>query len=389
MISPEEIKQQALKWWPQVLQNHVNGEPFFPRMIERIGKVRSGDVRQQFEKVQHEVERLFLQSKKESGSGYRVETDGVNFRRSGSHDLPKRIAFDSFEDYLTVTAKKKEWTTFTRNLELILGQLPVLKDWAYNNVLWLTKNDTDWNIILQVCLYFISTPRPQLYIRQLPIEVHTKFIEENSALLQSLLDFIMPDHIRDSRQKKFAERYFLKHDEPIIRTRLLHESVTFHAGIKDFSIPLSTFHSLNLPCKRILISENKMTFLTLPEVPSSIAVWSGGGFNISYLKDIYWWADKEIYYWGDMDAHGFQMLHQIRTYYPHTVSLMMDMKAYKLFEQFAVSTSASFSGELSLLNSEEQTTLDFLRSNAERNRLEQERIPQWYVADYIAKNIKG
>jgi hypothetical protein len=388
MISPDEIKQQTERWWPQVLQSHIQGESFFPRTIDRIGKVRSGDVRQQFEKVQNEVEHLFSQSKNEKGIGYKVETAGVNFRRTGSHELPDRIVLESLQDYLFVTNKKKQWSVFVKNLDLILTTLPVLKEWASKNLLWLSKNEVEWNNILLVCHYFLSVPQPQLYIRQLPIEVHTKFIEENAPLLQSLLDFLIPDHIRERRSKKIAERYFLQYDEPLIRTRVLDDSLSFQNGIKDLSISLSSFHLLNLNCKRILISENKMNFLTLPDVYSSVAIWSGGGFSISYLKGIEWLADKEIYYWGDIDEHGFLMLHQIRTYYPQTKSLMMDRQTFTLFEKYAVTTSASFKGELSLLNHEEQITFDLIRSVAQRNRLEQERIPQSYVVETLASVIR-
>ena len=48
--------------------------------------------------------------------------------------------------------------------------------------------------------------------------------------------------------------------------------------------------------------ENKMNFLTLPLQPDSIAVWSGGGFNISFLKEIPWMTHVQNYYWGDLDA---------------------------------------------------------------------------------------
>jgi hypothetical protein len=387
MISPEEIKHQATSWWPLVLQCHIRGEQFFPRVIDRIGKVKSGEVHQQFGKVQNEVEHLFHQSKNERGSGYWVETASKNFRRSGSHELPERIIVQSLEDYLYITGKKKEWSVFVRNLELVLGNLPKLKEWTFKNVSPLYKDEIDWNNILQVCQYFLSEPRPQLYIRQLPIEVHTKFIEENATLLQSLLDFLIPEHIRQSGQKKFAEHYFLKYDEPLIRIRVLDEALSFQNNIKDISLPLSSFLSLNLNCRRILISENKMNFLTLPDVHSSVAIWSGGGFNISYLKGIQWLASKEIYYWGDIDEHGFLMLHQIRTYYPQTKSLMMDKQTFALFENYAVTTPASFTGELSMLNPDELSTFDFIRSAAKRNRLEQERIPQSYVVETLTSMI--
>lgn len=383
MISPEEIKQQALKWWTPVLQSHIRGENCFPRTIDRIGKIRSGDVRQQFEKVQNEVEMLLRHSKGETGIGYLVEKSSYNFRRSGSHELPNRIIVETLEDYLHITGKKKEWNVFIQNLKRVVAAIPVLKQWALSNTSWLMKGDIDWTNIILVCEYFLSKPRPDLYIRQLPIPVHTKFIEENSFLLQSLLDFLIPEHVRDTNLKKVSERYFLRYDEPLIRIRILDKALSFQNNIQDMSIPISSFRSLNLDCHRILITENKMNFLTLPDVPEAIAIWSGGGFNVSYLKGIDWLANKQIYYWGDIDEHGYQILHQLRSYYSHAISIMMDEKTYRSFDLYAVTTEVASLGELSLLNESEKRMLKLLQTTPFKNRLEQERISQEYVVDYI------
>jgi hypothetical protein len=378
MISPEEIKHQAIRLWNQVLVGYINGNRFLPIQIDRIGKVRPGDVHQQFEKIQNEIETLFRQSKNETGIGYIVKKSEYKFRRSGSHELPESIVIESLDDFLHVTGKKKEWVAFVRNYELLAGSIPALKEWSATNTSWLLKKEADWTSILLVCHYFLSTPRPDLYIRQLPVQIHTKFIEENAPLLQSLLDFLIPEHIRDNSQKRFAERFFLKFDEPLIRIRILDDMLQFQNNIKDLSIPLSSFRSLSLNCNRILIAENKMNFLTLPEVPGSVALWSGGGFNISYLKNIEWLKHEQIYYWGDIDEHGFQILHQLRSYYPGAESILMDLKTYTDFEKFAVSTPPASIGELSFLNANELEVLNMLRLNPEKNRLEQERISQEY-----------
>jgi hypothetical protein len=52
MITSDEIKKQAAKWWKSFLQSYISGEPFFPKRINRIGKVRPTDVTSQFETIQ-------------------------------------------------------------------------------------------------------------------------------------------------------------------------------------------------------------------------------------------------------------------------------------------------------------------------------------------------
>ncbi|TFF40670.1 Wadjet anti-phage system protein JetD domain-containing protein [Mucilaginibacter psychrotolerans] len=387
MISPEEIKLQALKWWKPFLQSYIANENFFPRQIDRIGKVKPGQITRQFETLQQEIELLYRESKNEIGNGYLIKTAGRNFRRSGPHDLPDSIEFETADDYLHFIAKKKEWKLFQRNYELLSGSFPHLKGWIVNHVTLLTVADKNWLDIIQVCKYFLISPRPNLYLRQLPIQVHTKFIEDNTAVVQSLLDFLIPDHIRNKDQKRFAERYFLKHDEPLVRIRILDERLALHKDIMDVSIRLSDFEKTVFDCDYVLIAENKMNFLTLPFLKSTIAVWSGGGFNVSYLKNSEWLAGKNIYYWGDIDEHGFQILHQLRSYYPSTKSVMMDRLTYDTFEPYAAQGERNTSERLSLLSTAEAELYAFIKLQPDKNRLEQEKITQYYIDQELRKII--
>jgi len=142
----------------------------------------------------------------------------------------------------------------------------------------LTDLSISWTDVLQVCLYFIQNPRPDLYIRQLPIEVHTKFIEQNAALLFSPLDFLIPTDIRNPKESRVGW-YYLCYDEPLIRMRVLDRTlqlidiVQINPGtppsdrgnkLTDISLPVSDFNRLGLSVKSVVIAEIKMNFLTLP-----------------------------------------------------------------------------------------------------------------------------
>ena len=129
MISPEDIRQQALKWWEPFLQSQLTGAPFFPKQIDRIGKVKPGQITRQFETLQNEITLLYKASKNEKGIGYRIITAGKNFRRSGAHELPDCICFDTAEDYMHVTGKGKDWQLFLTNYRLISTELPQAEKW--------------------------------------------------------------------------------------------------------------------------------------------------------------------------------------------------------------------------------------------------------------------
>jgi len=387
MISPEDIRQQALKWWKPFLKSIISGETFFPREIDRIGKPRSGEITGRFDGLQDEIAALYKKSKNETGAGYWVKTAERNFRRTGTHQLPNSIIFETTDDYLDFIRKKTELERFRNNYQLITQTLPQLHGWVFQDPLPLTFPEVDWQGILAVCAYFISNPRPDLYVRQLPISVHTKFIEENAILLQSLLDFLIPEHIRDRNQKKLVDRYFLLRDEPLTRLRILDPALALPNNILDFSIRLSNFESSSWQNKNLVITENKMNFLALPDLPLTIAIWSGGGFMVSYLRNAQWLRDKNIFYWGDLDEHGFQILHQLRSYYSQTQSIMMDKPTFDMFQQFAVAGERNKAESLSLLNEEEHLLYETLKSRPGNNRLEQEKIPQAYADAFLLRTI--
>ncbi|MFW2475390.1 MAG: Wadjet anti-phage system protein JetD domain-containing protein [Sediminibacterium sp.] len=389
MIQPGDIKIKALKWWPPLLESYVKGEVFFPKSIEKIGKIKAGDITNNYGLLYAAVKELYSHSKNNTGAGYSVKTIDKKFRRTGEHELPDAIEFETLEDYLAFTSKKKDWIYFTANYTKLISVLPALKEWCLVNVLALCDHSVDWDNIIKVCNYFLEVPRPHLYIRQLPIKVHTKFIQENEVLLQSLLDFLIPGHIRDSVNRKFEERYYLKYSEPLVRIRNLDERVESYLGLYDLSLPLSDFEKRKWKCKYVFIAENKMNFLTLPNTNDAIAIWSGGGFMVSYLKNADWLKGKEIFYWGDIDEHGFQVLHQIRSYFPRTTSLMMDMETYESFKQFAVQGKRNKAEILHLLNVEENLLYQYLKSNPNHNRLEQEKIHQSYVERKILERISS
>lgn len=379
MISPEEIQKQALSWWKPILQSYISGVSFFPRTIDRIGKVKSAGITGNLELLREQISRLHLHSKSNTGLGYKVRTVNQTFRRAGSQEVPDNIEFESIDDYLSFVQKKEEWKYFQQHYELLVVTFASLKDWAYEYCLSMTDPDIQWADILKVCQYFVAHPRPNLYLRQLPIAVHTKFIEHNTVLIQSLLDFLIPEHIRNAGQQRFAERFYLRYDEPLIRVRILDMSMLVAGSLSDISIPLSDFQKMNIPVERIIITENKMNFLTLPSMPGGIAIWSGGGFNVSYLREIGWMKGIQIYYWGDIDEHGFQILHQIRSYYVSVESLMMDRGTFERFKQFAVDGMRSKAERLELLTGEEEEMYRELKTMERGNRLEQEKIPQGFV----------
>jgi hypothetical protein len=172
MITPKEIQEQCLKWWKEILSSTIDSAPYFPKEISRIGKVRSKDILNKLSDYKASIELLKRGSKENGKIGYSLIIVERLFDKIGKQPVPERISIDRIEDYLKVTGKEKEYQIFLKNLSLINNELPLLINWIKANATKLIEHNT-WLDTLKVCKYFLKTPKPNKYIRQLPIDIHT------------------------------------------------------------------------------------------------------------------------------------------------------------------------------------------------------------------------
>ena len=387
MIGPQEIRKQAERWYREYLRSTATGEQFFPKDV-RFGKIKAADTLSEYRRIREELAELVNGSREGLGYGYSIEFVVRKDRKTGEQRFPQRISFLNEGDYLRFLGKEKEARAFKRDAQVIITTLPRLSDWVLADPLTVVKYGGSWSSLLAVCRYFVAHPSPGLYIRELPLEFPTKFVEEHKTVLRSLLDQLIPERI-DNDEAEFEKRFHLKYDEPLIRLMVLDEELSRQrfGGLRDLSIPQSAFNSLHPDCTTVLILENKTSFsniynfLTLPEMNKSIAVF-GKGFQLNLLKNAHWLADKRILYWGDIDCHGFQILSQLRSYFPQTRSLMMDRETFETFRNYGVAGAETAVKHLPHLAPEEELFAHLLRLR-DKNRLEQEKIPHQYALQKI------
>ena len=383
-MKPEEIKKQAERWYRDFLISSIKGEHFFPKDL-RFGKVKSLETLENFQKIYKEIQNLRNKSKEQLGYGYLIEFIKRKDQKIGEQLFPNRIYFENETDFLKFINKEKEYKEFKLTINQITNTIPLLQEWILLYPLKVIENLGKWTDLVKVCNFFIANPRPNLYIREIPLELHTKFIEENKAIIRSLLDFLIEEH-NNKEESQFERRFCLKYDEPLIRLRILDEEIAekYLSGLTDLSIPQTEFNILNIRCKRVFILENKtnfsniFNFLSLPHMKNSIAIF-GRGFGLGLLKDAKWLSNKQIIYWGDIDTQGFQILSQLRLHFPHTQSLMMDFETFNEFKQFTVTGIKTDINQLSNLTAEEFQLFKYVSNLNDKNRLEQERINQSFV----------
>lgn len=369
MITPIEIKKKATSKYKAYLQSIVEGESFNPIVI--IGDKRPNENTAKFEE---ELTQLIGRSKEKIGYGYTIEYQTVKTKRHGIQDVPISISFQTEYDYLKYINEEKATAKFKKDITCILSSFPELKDWIYKYPVKVIDND--WESLLKVCKYFKDSPKPHLYIRELPIQVHTKFIENQKSIIRELLDIVIAEKNNDD-EKQFERRFNLKYDEPIVRFRILDNAISqqLFGGLDDLSIPISEFQNLSLPIQTVYVVENKINMLTFPIIKDSIVIW-GHGFGVDIMKNVEWLNSKKIYYWGDLDVQGFQILSEFRTQFKQVQSFFMDRYTFDKYFEGDKGTVTNVEKEL-CLTQEECDMYKFLKEN--NFRLEQEKIPHEYA----------
>lgn len=379
MITPDGVVAKLERQYPNFLRSRLRNESLFPLSLS-VGTPPKKD----FLELHRAIETLKSASKDKLGYGYVITWEQVNMRGVDRQTLPVRITVETENDYLRILRKKREFEDFLADVELICARIPELNTWSDTYPLDVIKYHGEWEYLLRVCEYFKAHPRPNYYIRELPIAVHTKFIEEHVGILRQLLDHVLPDAFIKREESDFARRYGLRYDEALVRFRLLDSTLQSKLNLvfDDLSVPISAFKTFDLSAFMCIIVENKMNFLTLPPLEGTIGIF-GSGFKVEVLSQTHWLANCLIYYWGDLDAQGFQILSQLRGFFPHVASLMMDENTLAAFKERIRKGRETKIVELPYLTLPERILYEQLVVH--NLRLEQEQIDDLYVKEQLQR----
>lgn len=228
MISPDDVRAKALKLWDtqRVQRAHLEGASLFPWEIS-IPKPTARELSDDYSRLRTAVQKLKEGAKTKDGRGYLIEYARINHRRLGSQDMPCKAVVATLEDFLHLTAKRRQHEKFVDLVRTILAEQPELKALLHRRPALVLDHADDWTRLLAVCRYFQKNRRPGLYMRQLDITgVDTKFIETRRAIIADLLSIVLPSDAmmetsRSLSDHGFEERFGLKFEPPLIRFRML------------------------------------------------------------------------------------------------------------------------------------------------------------------------
>lgn len=379
MITLDEIHKKAFRRYEDYLRSLVNGKSFFPLIIPADKKLDKGGG---VSNIIEQLNPIYRRSKEAIGFGYSLQTVTTN-GKMGPITTIKKLWFSSEEDYLKYLEKEAEVKLFKEQLAVVLSEYPILKELFSQSPTLIIDYLNQWDSLIKVCRYFEINTHKGLYIRELPVAVHTKFVERNKDVVLRLLSTIAP-HLINPEGDTFQEKLGLREKHNLIRIRFLDDNLQVLAGFKEIGITETEINLLNIPCKRVFIIENDIAALTFPQVENAIVLF-GKGFNVASLKHVQWLNEKDIYYWGDLDVHGFEILSQIRSYFAHTKSLLMDIDTVKLFQyEKWHENSTKYRNELERLYENEKAAYNYITDRDAPIRLEQEQIPLSIVRESLS-----
>ena len=396
MVSPEEIKIKAARKYKDFLRYEIDllfGKPeesFFPLTI----RADTGNVNDDLLQRQKDLQSLIAKSKNKTGSGYTLELETVQSRRNGEQTSISRILFETKDDFLSFINENKSYKRFYNAIELVkeshLLSNEKICEWSksqLNDLLSEPESSHYWSDICLCAEWLNKNQDSKLYIREIPLPVHTKFIEQNEKIIQSLTD-------KAGSPLSFEETFGLRTESDFVRFRSLSTNALFPfsaINLSECQITIENFKKLDdsflSQIKNIFIVENKMVYLTFPQVPNSICIW-GQGYKVNTLNSIDWFNSKNIYYFGDLDEHGFDILSSYRRYYSNIQSFCMNQSDWINHLQYAVEGKKLDGNQIPQnLTKAEKETFQIIRTS-KNNRLEQERISISYIQEKIQNIIE-
>lgn len=397
MISPKEIQERARKLWTsgRPLRATLPGTqdtPFFPCSVP-FRRHTAQEWLESFAKLRSALAALQAQSKAVTGAGYTLVLRETSHQKLGRLRIPDAITFDSIEDLAACAGQTDSLRRFRHVARLITEREPRLLGWLADRPSVALECEPALTRLLDTAAHLQAHPRPKRYARELGIAgVDSKFIEANRRVLSEWLDRLLPAEAIDAAvsgltDHGFERRYGLCFEEPQIRFRWLDLSRTF-GGISDATVPLSQLAAYRPRCNLVLITENKINFLTIPPRTDTLALF-GSGYAIDLLRAIPWLSDQSIYYWGDLDTHGFAILSRLREAFPNTRSFLMDRETLLMHREFWTEelSATRVLRELQGLDPDERALYDDLRHDrlGDRVRLEQERVKYPWVERAVSE----
>jgi hypothetical protein len=375
---PADLRAQVQKLWDKG-ELLAGGEAAFPRRLVLKGPT-SDELAQRFDSVRAWIAEL------QAMPHCRIELRQVAHRVLGANAVPQTAWVDNLDAALAWIGKRREAERYRTLCAVTMERQPALLPWLARRPLRALELADAWSRLLDVVEWMRAHPRCGLYLRQLDIVgVHSKFIEMHRGVLGELLELALPADAIDAAAAgagQFLLRYGFREKPARIRFRVLDDALAILPGTRqaDITLDAASFAALAPSARRVFVTENEINFLAFPAVPDSLAIF-GAGYGWDALAQARWLERCALHYWGDIDTHGYAILDQLRSRFPHAQSLLMDRATPMAHQPAWGHEPDQVAHDLLRLNEDERMLYDALRDNLIQPglRLEQERIGFYWL----------
>ena len=373
MLTTEAIKTKANNKYNSFLRALVEDINYFPLEIKGNKNFSTLDYTQAFDLFQ----KLNDNSKAKKGYGY-----SFSYEKTNKIKITK-VYFETETDYLKFIKKETQTKTFKENIKILRRTLPISNQIIISNLSKILKWDVaTCNNIALISSFIIKNPESNLYQRELPISVPTKFLEKNISTITSFIsNFIELKNVDNKYQKLgLLDKSFIIKIRSKSNFNISDKNNKYCCSNDIIYLPPKAFEKFTHTAKRIFIVENETTFYNFPIQKDDLCLYSGG-FSILSFKNNEYLKNSCLYYFGDLDEHGFAILSMFREKYNNVKSILMKMETLLFFKDFWIE-GKTFTGSLLNLTHDETITLKYIKEN--NIRLEQEKIPISYISKEIA-----
>lgn len=371
-MTTEELKARAVSRYDSTLKRLLLGENPFPLQIPYNRPKRGGDPARLLELKRF----LRAESKAAKGFGPTISFGEARTRKFGTGVLPGDICFDSLDDLTRYIGKNAETQRLLAHASIVTAEFPEARVWTSRRLRTLREKDAEtWRGITRAVRYFREKPMPWIYPREVPLGLHTKFLEQNYSPVIELLLQIEPG-VLNQTYTNWQDRLGLRSSSEMIEGRFLDPTLAAELP-QHMLAPVDEWNRCAFAAKTwVLITENRTTLLTLPQLRGCLALL-GKGYAVVRLAQIQKLAAGTVFYWGDVDQHGFEILASLRHHLPQTQSCLMDAKtlAYCSKEIGEERVDRTLPVEFVSANLTAEENALWERCAVNHTRLEQENIP--------------
>jgi len=302
------------------LADVAEGATFEPVTVA-LRRPTATDVRDRFDECRSWVDGW----RDERARPLQVLRSPVGGRLSGINQLPASAAVHSAADLVRLLRVEDQVADHRRVRDSTEQLAPELLPWVRRRGHHLRAHADDWPGVLRALAWLRDPRNAGRYLREVDAAgVDTKLVERHRGVLAELLELLLPTERVEvpAARGDLAARFGFARRPEYVRWRWLGPP-TGSWPYREATVRADELAATPPPAGHVLVVENEITYLALPDLPDTVAVW-GKGYALDGLRSQTWLADRQVRYAGDLDTHGFAILDRLCGWHPGVTSVLMD-----------------------------------------------------------------